>query len=189
MKKLILISILVAIIAFTVWGYYFIKPFSSLSKAIAPTPTVVLSQTPQCQKNQLTTNISAQGAAGNIYATLELTNTGTTSCAVMLGNTLTAIFTANNMAIKYAQAVPTETFVLTPSAKVYSQIHYPNGPQCQSGIKEQPITVLYQANQVTIPFNPNAPNDKLVVQACLSQSEQTTIDIWPLSKNPITPSS
>src|SRR5437879_6132011 len=103
MKKLILIIILIAIIAFTVGGYYFIAPFNSLSKVVAPTPTVDLSRTAKCQKNQLETIVSTQGAAGNIYITLELTNTGKTACTIMLGDTITALFNAKNMAIHYEQ--------------------------------------------------------------------------------------
>jgi hypothetical protein len=186
MKKLILVIILVVIIIFTIASYFFIARFSNPNAVPIPSPTSANSQTHLCQSNQLSTNISAQGAAGNIYATLEMTNSGKTTCEVVLGNTVTAMFTAKNIIMRYEQTVPSEHFMLAPNAKIYSQIHYPNGPQCQSGITQKPITFFYKTAETNVEFVPTMPVGKLVVQACLSEAEKTIIDIWPLSKTPIT---
>ena len=140
-----------------------------------------------CQPNQLSGDIATQAAAGNIYATLTLTNTGKTACEIVLGNTVTAKFDAKNISIHIEQPSSSKNFMLAPGAKVYSQIHYPNGPQCQSGISQKPITFLYTNAQTSLMFTSTTPQtEKLVVQACLSQLEKTVVDIWPLSKNPIT---
>lgn len=194
MKNRVITILLLAVIILAVLGYFVMtKTATHNNTSIAATPfppsptTSSPAQTLQCQNDQLSATISAQGAAGNIYATLEMTNSGKTACEVMLGNTVTAVFDAKNIVIHYQQTIPSENFTLTPNAKVYSQIHYPNGPQCQSGITEEPITFLYKTAQTTVLFKTASPqNEKLIVQACKSQSEKTTIDIWPLSQSPIT---
>jgi len=136
----------------------------------------------------LAATIAAQGAAGSIFGTLELTNTGTTTCSVVLGNTITETTTAKNVSIHNQQTVPTQVFVLKPHAKVYSQVHFPNGPQCQNGVTPHPITFFYKADQTSIPFQSTTPQTgTLMIQACTSQTEQTVVDIWPLSQSPITP--
>src|SRR5258708_2901395 len=82
MRNLTLIIILLAIVAFSVAGYFLISKFSpQYTTTISQTPPVALSPTPStgsaasakpttaqtvlCQKNQLSANISAQGAAGS----------------------------------------------------------------------------------------------------------------------------
>ena len=190
MKKIILIIILLAIIIFTVVSYHVIAHFSTptlVTTMATPQPSSNIPSESLCQTDQLEANLSAQGAAGNIYATLILTNKGKTACIVVLGNTVLAQFNTNNMTTHYIEKVPSQNFSLAPGANVYSQIHYPNGPQCQNGIKEQSISFYYKNGQTSLVFAPNAQTPKLTVQACLSPDEKTIIDIWPLSQQPITP--
>jgi Domain of unknown function (DUF4232) len=192
MKQLKLTIILLTIIGLCIAGYFSsIKYGSGNNKTIERISHGNISQTPStnsyCKKNQLSATIETEGAAGNIYGTLTLTNISKTSCTITLGNTITAMFSTGNMILHYKQAVPSESFSLAPSAKVYSQIHYPNGPQCQSGILQQPITFFYKTNQTTKTFTLTKQTGKLLVQACKSPNEQTLIDIWPLSKTPVTP--
>jgi hypothetical protein len=155
--------------------------------SVSPMQTQMPTTTVLCQQNQLSGSLSAQGAAGNIYAKLILTNISKTSCEITLGNTISATFAAKNIVIHNQQTVPAENFLLTQGAKVYSQIHYPNGPQCQSSISPQPVTFAYKTAQTSLLFVPDEQTGKLQIQACSSSKEKTTIDIWPLSKNPITP--
>jgi uncharacterized protein DUF4232 len=200
MRKLTLLVILLAIFAFSTALYFLITHFNppvenvqqiqtvSVTPVYTTAPTQAIQspiQTAFCQQDQLTTQLSAQGAAGNIYANLELTNTGKTSCEIVLGNTVTAEITVNNVLLHQEQSASSENFTLTPGAKVYSQIHYPNGPQCQSGIMPLPIIFIYKTAETSVPFIPDARTGKLLVQACRSDAEKTTIDIWPLSKTPI----
>jgi uncharacterized protein DUF4232 len=188
MKKLILIIILLIIIAFTAAGYFFIVHFQKPNAPIKQTPSAMVSQTQSqfCQTNQLSGDVMTQGGAGNIYATLTLTNSGKTACTVVLGNTVKVTFNAKNIVTNYKKNAPSQNFMLAPGGKVYSQIHYPNGPQCQSPIKEVPITFLYKTDQTSVTFQPNSLSLKLSIQACSSETEKTIVDIWPLSKNPIT---
>ena len=176
---------MVVIIIGATGGYYFIAHYGTLymSKKVKtqlPTP-----DSAYCQKDQLETSMSTQGAAGNIYDELIITNKGKKACLIVLGNTITALFNAKNIITHYIEIVPNQNYTLAPSATVYSQVHYPNGPQCQNGIHIQPLTLYYKTAQITIPFTPGVKGGKLVVQACRSQNEKTSIDIWPLSKQPI----
>lgn len=189
MKRMPLMFVLLVIIIFTVAGYYFIAQFGATHTTPTQTlPTISIKKPAlPCQKSQLAANISFQGAAGNIFATITMTNTGKTACTIVLGNSITAMFEAKNILIHYIETVTTENFLLAPSATAYSQIHYPNGPQCQSEIKQQPVTFLYKTDQTALPITPNAQTEKPLIQACSSETEKTIIDIWPLAKQPITP--
>lgn len=205
MRNLTLVVILLAIIAFSVAGYFLISKFSpqdnNSAVAYPSTSTISQSQTPTqanakttatqttfCQANQLTAKLTSQGAAGSIYDALEITNMGTKSCELEIGNIVRAMFddkyiVPKNIVIHYVQTIPAYSFTLVPGAKVYSQIHYPNGPQCQSGI--EPIQISFVVDQSDIIFKPGAQSKNLMIQACKSDAEKTTVDIWPLSKNPI----
>jgi Domain of unknown function (DUF4232) len=207
MKNVKLIIILLVIITFCIAGYYFLQifsrpqnvskypapPFIKLSPTLPPTvtPTNAISNQTQitaCTQNELRATIMAQGAAGNIYGTLEMANTGKAACSVELGNTVSAMTDAKNITIHYQQTAPSQTFILAPGSKVYSQVHYPNGPQCQSGIAPKPISFLYKTLQTAITFQSTTPHEgTLMIQACTSLAEKTVVDIWPLSLSPITP--
>jgi len=195
MRNLTLTVTLVAIVTFSFAIYFLVSHFSPQTPVIektsptpiSPTQTLTPPQATTCKPEQLSGTLSAQGAAGNIYAKLTLTNIGKTACDVELGNTITAIFEAKNIVLHPMQTVSPETLSLMPGDKAYSQVHYPNGPQCQSGITPVSITVQYSTNQTSAFFKPDAQTGKVLVQACSAQTEKTTIDIWPLSKNPITP--
>lgn len=193
MKLLVLITIILGIIGLSVL-FFNTRPKSDTQNGIITTPSpakAVSSSPPQtvvCGEKQLAGSISTQGAAGNIYATLELTNTGTTACQITLGNSITAAFDASNIDLHYQQQSTPQAFMLAPSAKVYSQVHYPNGPQCSSGVREEQVTFFYKTDQTSVTFAPvNIQQEKVVVQDCVSPAERTVIDIWPLSKTPITP--
>ncbi len=197
--------VLLAVISLC-FAFYFVIKHISPKTAVAPqAPTTSISpvqtQTPNqtnlspteitlCQPNQLVGKSTAQGAAGNIYVNLELTNTGKTACDVELGNQVIATFDGKyivppNITIHNMQQEVPESVSLPPGAKLYSQVHYPNGPQCQSGIK--PIAIAFLIDQSTVSFDPDSQSGKLMVQACKSDSEKTVIDFWPLSKTPINP--
>jgi hypothetical protein len=196
MKNMRLIIILSIIIAFCVAGYYFLQTFSkpqNVSKYPAP-PFIKLSTSPssanlmtktspassQCTQGQLQATIIEQAGAGNIY--------GKTACSLELGNTIAVMTDTKNVTIHYQKTAPNMMYILAPGANVYSQVHYPNGPQCQSGISPKPITFLYKSGQISDTFQSKTPHmGTLMIQACTSPTEKTTIDIWPLSISPINP--
>jgi len=188
-KFIILLAIIILCVS---WLYLFTqsKKTQHSSQTLSSLPTnspPTKAPLAQCSQDQLVATISAQGAAGNIYGNLELTNIGKTVCAITLGNTITATTSATNILIHYQQNLSPQPFVLAPSEKVYSQVHYPNGPQCQTGISPQPLAFIYKTDQTAVTFQlPSPQTGKLILQSCTSPAEKTTIDIWPLSKTPIT---
>jgi len=193
MKKLTISVILLAIVSLSFALYFLISKFSPQTPVASESPQVSVSisqmptstQTALCQQNQLTGTLSSEGAAGSIYVTLELSNSGKTACEVVLGNTITTTLDAKNIELNQKQTVGSGNFNLAPGAKVYSQAHYPNGPQCQSGVTPKPVTFLYKSSQTSVSFTPNRQTGQVMIQTCSSQSEKTTVDIWPLSKTPI----
>lgn len=184
-KPVVLFIIFLAIIGAVIFA--FLKPSH---QSIGPTPTPTSTQTSSptseqtqlCQTNQINATITSQGAAGSIYGKLTMKNISDKSCHVTLGNTIKANFTAANISFKYQENPPATDFVLEPNATVYSQVRLPNGPQCQSGISPKEITFTY--NNISFATTNKTP---LMIQSCTSPSEQTVVDIWPLSKTPITP--
>ncbi|HSX09334.1 MAG TPA: DUF4232 domain-containing protein [Candidatus Saccharimonadales bacterium] len=184
MHKFLLIIILFIIIAGTVGGYYYIAHFST------PLPSLMAYPSPSsttCKASELSGTLSAGAGAGNVYATLELTNIGKKACQIDLGNTVKATFHANNITTRYDESIPPMQLMLAPSKKVYSQIHFPNGPQCQSEITPREITFSYPTSTGTVIFKPDTQNGTLEVDACSAQDQKTVVDIWPLTSTPITP--
>jgi hypothetical protein len=204
MKKLTITMILLATVALCTASYFLLikfstpenayrypaPPFVPLTPTHVPTAIPTKMQTTQCTPNQVQATISTQGAAGSIYGNLILTNTGKEACDLEIGNEVIATFDGKyivpeNIVIHDVQSVPSEDLMLAPGEKLYSQVHYPNGPQCQSGIK--PIQISFLVNQSSISFEPDSHTGNLILQACSSAKEKTIIDFWPLSKTPITP--
>jgi hypothetical protein len=155
---------------------------SSLNLAVATSTPQTATPSPiantDCTNDQLSASASYEPAAGNIYGTLTITNTSNTDCTVTLGDTIKANYTASNISINYESNPPTLSQNLHPGDKVYSQVHYPNGPQCQSEILPKPVIFSYEMNNIKVDF------DSTSVSACAG-SENTQIDIWPLSIKPI----
>lgn len=143
----------------------------------SPTPSSSPISNSDCTSNQLKTTASFDTAAGNVYATLTIANISATDCEVTLGNSISAKYSATNITSVYKSSPPMQTYTLAAGAKVYSQVHYPNGPQCQSTIIQQPVTLTYGTD---VNF------DSFTISACTGP-EKTQIDIWPVSQTPVTP--
>lgn len=191
MKQIALILIL--LISVGIGGFFLLNNRSTPAQN-QPPPAAPTRQTPTatsqresvlCEPEQLSGTISLEPAAGNIYGSLVLTNTGTVPCNVTLGSSITAIYQAKNITLKYNSAPTPHEVTLEPNEKAYSQVHYPNGPQCPGPTAEQPVRFLYEVDGQTVPFIvAGTKKETAVVQAC-TDTTTTTIDIWPLSLEPI----
>jgi len=172
--------IIFGIIFLTVIG---ITVFAFSKRSHPATQSVPISHQEQhCQRDQIKATFSSEGAAGNIYGQLTMTNISSKPCHISLGNTITITTDTHTIVSNYTQKSPTTDFVLAPGATVYSHVHFPNGPQCQSGVAQKAISFLY----TTIEFR-SITKTPILVQACVSPSEKTIIDIWPLSQIAPTP--
>jgi hypothetical protein len=152
-------------------------------------PTTSTSQA--CKSENLKGSISTEGAAGNIYGTLSLKNTSSISCTIAGSETINAKFDSSVKNLK-VQEVKTEgneladTFSLKPGQTVYSQIHYPNGPQCSNGITTTNVTLTYPISPLqNVTFTPLNDPMPLGVTTCKDKSEMTTLQVWALSSKPI----
>ncbi len=145
--------------------------------------------TSYCSPNQLLTQTSGQGAAGTVYVNVTIKNTSNSTCQIIGNNFLTPLFdpSIQNITISHPKQPTMTTFTLTPNQALYSLLTYPNGPQCSSAPKQQPMTLSYTISPTgSITFK-NPDGTSLYVQDCTSPTEMSNIQIWPLSDTPITP--
>ncbi|HWA51682.1 MAG TPA: DUF4232 domain-containing protein [Patescibacteria group bacterium] len=143
------------------------------SASTVPTTSAV----PDCTTSELKVDIQTEGAAGSIYSNIKATNTSAIACNVILGNSISAKYSASNISVNYENQSPVQqNFILQPNTSAYSQVRVPNGPQCQSTISQQKVDFIY--NNQTV--------GSITIQACSAANENTAIEIWPLSSSPIT---
>jgi hypothetical protein len=179
-KKVLSVIGFILIVLIVIGGIIFkaVHPFNP-SGTIEPGSSVNTIITSYCTSDQLKADARYEPAAGNIYGTLTITNTSNRDCNIVLGNSIHAEYDATNITTGFEDMTPNNhIYLLKAGSKVYSQVHYPNGPQCQSQISPKPIVFSYEANNIKVDF------DSTSVSAC-SGNENTQIDIWPLSINPI----
>lgn len=167
----------------------------------SPTPTVTSQTTPTtqpspsssasayCKPTQLQAYMQPDVAAGNVYVTLTIRNTSTTSCQVT-GNNLPKVdypLSVTNFKTDTKKQSTTAVFTLAPTKTIYSLIHYPNGPQCSSQATNVDAGVSYaiSAND-TISFKPTS-GTTLQIPSCGSASDITTIDLYGFSTQQVTP--
>ena len=198
MKQLILIVLIFATLLFGGAAYYYSQKSSvTVRPNIIPTPTIRVQATAiptnnsvYCLSSQLQAHIALQGAAGNIFGVLTLKNISQKSCEILGGTFITASYaaTVKNITVSHVGNVQTHNFILSPSQTLYSQVHYPNGPQCQSvGLNPTPVTFSYKISPTeTVVFSPEGNGLSAVVQACKSPTDITAIQVWNLSNTPIT---
>jgi hypothetical protein len=142
-----------------------------------------------CLAKDLKADVVQSGAAGSIYSTFTLKNISDKTCSVLGGNFMQISYDSklNNIKTTFIGSAQKRDFVLKPNDAIYSQTRYPNGPQCQ----EKTITTLVvfsykiSLNQ-TVNFANLQGQVGQTVQTCESEKEITEIQIWPMSKNPIT---
>ena len=190
MSKKVLFSVLTVVILFFVGVgiYVYRTPRSQLSVTplLTPVPEVTASSGPaNCTKDQLYGSMSSEGAAGSIYVDIKITNISKSSCNLTLGNNISPQIESDNITSKYQTTSSGNVeFSLGSNESVYSRLHFPNGPQCSSGINPQNISFVYDPKGVNLQLKTDDNKNYLTIQACQG-SENTQIDIWPVSSLPI----
>lgn len=197
---LVLIGILILIIGGLI-GYIVLGQQHMLPPALTPTvtptntpsptatssssATPTTSATTLCQASQLDGLVTLSPGAGNVYGTITLTNTSTTSCEVPGNQFAKLLFdktTVKNLVVIYQGFTSKSPFVLGPNDAIYATIHYPNGPQCQSGVNPINVSMTYTispGNSINIKSSPN--NIPFTIQACTSESELTQVEVSSFS--------
>lgn len=193
-----LLLLLIAIILLGGFLYLYTKRQPTPTKnQIAPTVTKALpSPTPlqtYCQAAAVQAVVTLSPGAGNVYGTFTLKNISNNTCQILGNEFITVNYDTSavkNITVLHVGQTQEQPFTLTPGQELYSQVHFPNGPQCQSvGIHPTPVTFTYKISPTnTVMFS--SPSERIapVVQACSSPADMTEIKIWKMSPTPITPS-
>jgi hypothetical protein len=194
------IGVIIALVILGILGFWFLNmqksqtPSSSYtsSQNNNSTQPVTPSQEPNktvayCTPNQLTGQLIPNVGAGNVFVSVTLKNTSTTECKV--DNVLPELDYPNSVQniTTSPQGQPTsKTLNLKPNQTVYSQLHYPNGPQCSGPTLGVNSAVSLQISpDNTFTFQPQG-STTLDIEACQAASQMTQVQIWPLSEKPIT---
>lgn len=182
--------IIIAVIVGVGIGFVFFQRFTNVSPSQNQT-TNQATMTPEgfCSPSQLSGTVDPNPGAGNVYATVTITNISSTPCQVVGNNTLSIDYpnSVTNFQVVPQGTPSSATFNLEPNQSIYSLIHYPNGPQCSSQVTGVDAGVSYNVSQAeTLAFTPTNAST-IEIPSCDSPSEVTTIDVYPFSTSPVNP--
>jgi len=154
-------------------------------------PSATSTATSYCTPSALDATLSLSGAAGNIYGTAAIKNTSNTPCQIIGNNFMDVSYDSSikNLTVTHTGTPTNQTFTIQPGKSIYSQVHYPNGPQCQGPTVQDQVTFSYKispSGSVTFKNTENG-NTAQIVQGCSSATDMTEITVWNMSSQPITP--
>ena len=196
MKALIaVLIILLAVLVIIILAFLLVYQKNRVLETTNPTPAppqnitaapTTTNKTQYCNASDLDAAGVFQGAAGNIYATLSLKNVSKRECQISGDKFLNISYSAKNLTVKEQDKSGQNTIPLLPGQAVYSQIHYPNGPQCQGPVKMVDITVGYEITPgSTVTFKNQNGVTQQPVASCESISQMTQIDVWSIYNHPV----
>lgn len=182
--------IFLILLAIRIFTYYHPPTTSPLNNSVSPTASVVsLGSTTFCSPTVLQPQIETEPAAGNIWGVATIANNGSVPCQIIGNNFLDANVdpSINNITLSTQGSAGSEILTLAPGQTVYSQIHYPNGPQCSGTPNQTNITFTYKiSTKDLITFHALDGKTTFSIPSCQSSKEVTDIQIWPISDQPIT---
>lgn len=185
MKKTVIVLIILLSLVF---AFTFLSKSSSPQNPTLPSPipTMATIESGFCNPQDLDANADFQAAAGNIYATLSIKNISGKKCQIFGSNFILPIFDAKNITVKNQQELGPQTFTLSPDKAVYSQIHYPNGPQCSGPVSQTKISFSYKiSSRDSISFKNQNGDTTQNIGICASPTEITQVDVWGISEKPV----
>jgi len=202
---LVTLLVIVIILAFVLGGlivYILLNKTTSSTKGIiTPTPTQIqTTSTPSptetsssfCLPSNLSSTLSLSPGAGNVYGTFKITNTSSEPCQIEGNHFIQVNYDTNtikNLTVTHQGTNTTDVYTLQPNQSIYSQVHYPNGPQCSGPTVQDPVSFTYTiSNNDTVTFKDSmSGKQSFVVNGCSLATEKTEITIWNISNQPITP--
>lgn len=185
------VFIIIAIVIGITGAFFLFQRYSKtpLTFTRNQTPTTQATSQGFCTTSQLSGTVDPSPGAGNVYATVTITNISNTSCQIIGNNTLSINYpnSVTNFQVTPQGTPTTAKFNLEPNQSIYSLIHYPNGPQCSSQITGVDAGVSYTISQTeTLALTPTNAST-LEIPSCANPSEITTIDVYPFSITQVTP--
>ena len=155
-----------------------------------PKPTVTtkppISINLYCTADDIDGRISLEPAAGNVYGTLTLKNISSKACAINGNKFIQPTSTAKNITITKEGNPGSDYITLQPDQTVYSQVHYPNGPQCNGNTETKSVTFAYQiSSSQTVTFADTQSNFDQTLTVCSSEDEKTAIEVWGINAAPL----
>jgi len=192
--KAIIVTIVVVLLGI-LGGIYFYTQTPHQPQNPSPTPVPITSSptvsSTYCSPQDLVASYNSNAGAGNIYLEIMITNISNRECEVIGNNYIAAQYdtqTIKNISLHHMGTVEKDIFTLSPNQTLYSQIHYPNGPQCQGPTQAVQVVFTYAISSTsTITFNNTQEHGGHSFPVCSSPTDITTIDIWNMSAQPITP--
>jgi hypothetical protein len=168
--------------------YLYAKRSSEVLPQLSPTPSL---HALYCQPTDLQTSLSLSHGAGNVFGTFTIKNISKQACQIQSDTSIAAEYDLKkypNIVIEQKGQPQNGTVSLLPNQTLYSQVHYPNGPQCPGPTHTAPITFIYAlpGQQKIFFVNQNGSKEQ-DVRVCDTTSAVTTIEIWNLALQPITP--
>lgn len=179
---------LVALILLGTGIYFFFGPELGLQGALpsSPSPKGASKNSAFCDPTQLKSLIELEGAAGNIYGILSVQNISTKKCDIVGSNFVNVVSSARNLTTKHVGKSGQATYSLTPSQTVYSQVHFPNGPQCNGNTEQSTLTVTYNISPTnSVTFQDLTGKSAQTITVCAKDTDITKVDLWSLSTQPI----
>lgn len=201
---LTVIVIILAVILLGLIGYIFlyrkssnrpVTPTPSVTKVMAPPSTSVtpsINGTTFCIPAQLKSTVQLSSGAGNVYGTFMITNISDHACKVIGDSFIQVHYDSDsikNLVVEHSGNPSHSRFTLQPQSSVYSQVHYPNGPQCNGPTVTDQVSFTYAISDTdSVTFKDIRSNSNTFsVNGCSAANDTTTITIWNLSNEPITP--
>lgn len=170
------------------------SPTSAVTNPISTPSPSITNTTTFCTPQNVQAGLTLSPGAGNVYGTFTLKNISSSTCQIIGGSFISPQYdtsTVKNITITDTGQTQSQPFDLAPNQSIYSQVHYPNGPQCQSvGLNQTPVTFSYKISPTdSVSFKTPDGKTQQIVQTCKSPTDMTEIQIWNMSTKPITPQS
>ncbi len=195
-RKLIILGCLILLIL-TAAGTYFFNKKNYVSQKPSPIQTITSSPKPSatpsteskiyCLPVDLEAKISLDPGAGNVYGSLTIKNISKSTCRINGMDFILPTSSVKNITISKQGKSVASFFLLKPGETLYSQVHFPNGPQCSTETVATPVVFTYKISTAqSIQFSDDSGSKEQTVNSCKKESEKTEVQVWPLMHQPIT---
>jgi hypothetical protein len=182
MKKILFGNFILFVIILGIYLYYRSVQVRLVMLPNPQTP-VQTSQNPRkyCQLNDLQALVEFEGAAGSVYGNLVMKNISSTPCEIIGSNFIEPVFVAENIFVTHQELEGSPLILLKPDQTIYSQVRYPNGPQCSNGIVQSDVSFMYKISpSESISFHTDSGDALQRINSCKDSGEKTEVQVWSI---------